>query len=91
VAVLVAFTVRVDVWVPPAVSVTLVGFTSTVGPPGETVVDKFTTSAKLFTLVTVIVDVFEDPWTTLREAGLDVTVNPWTTKLPNIVPWWYGQ
>ena len=75
-AVLVAFTVRVDVWVSPAESVTRVGFTSAVGPPDETVVDKSTTPAKLLTLVTMIVDVFEDPWTTLRENGLDVIVNP---------------
>jgi len=73
---LVAFTVRVDVWVPFAKSVTLAGLTSAVGPPDETDVDKATTPAKLLTLVTMIVDVFEDPWTTLREAGSDVTVNP---------------
>jgi hypothetical protein len=62
--------------VPPAESVTLVGFTSAVGPPDETVVDKTTTPEKLFTLVTVIVDVFEDPWTTLREDGLESILNP---------------
>ena len=70
-------TVRIEVWgEPPEVSVTVGGFRVIVGSLGKTVADRSTSSAKSLTLVTVIIDVFEDPWAILKEGGLDVIVNP---------------
>jgi len=72
-------TVKVENCVWSAGSVKLVGFRTGAGPTGktgETVVDRSTMPAKLFTLVTATVDMFENPCTTLREDGLDVILNP---------------
>jgi len=71
-----ADTFRANVCTPFEGRVTLVRFRVGIGPLGETVADKSTTPAKSLTLVTMIVDVFENPCTTLREDGLDVILNP---------------
>lgn len=59
-------TVRVELAVPLAESVTLVGVNDADGPPGETVAARLTTPTKLSTLVTVIVDALDDPWITIK-------------------------
>ena len=56
-----ADTVMVDVPLPPEDSGTDVGLKDTLGPEGDTVPVKLMVPEKLFTLVTVIVDVPDEP------------------------------
>ena len=61
---------------------TLEGFIDTIGPLGETAADKLTLPEKPLTLVTEIVDVFDDPRTILSDDGLEEIVNPRTAHIP---------
>lgn len=64
-------TVSVDVPLPPAETVTLVGFADTIGPLGEIVGDSVIVPAKPPRLVSIIVEVPEAPWATEIDDGLD--------------------
>ena len=66
----VEFTVKVDVAVPPLVKVMLVALRIALGPGGETVVERLTVPVKPFTLETVMVEGPEDPALTDRLVGL---------------------
>jgi hypothetical protein len=68
----VEFTDRMDVFDAPAVIMTLVGLRDVVGPVGDTVADKLMVPLKPFWLVTVIVEVPDDPRKNVREPGFDV-------------------
>ena len=63
-------TVIVDVAPDPAVSVTVVGFSSGVGPPAEIVAESETEPENPLTLVRVIVDVLLVPACNIRDDGL---------------------
>ncbi len=56
-----AVIVRVDVPVPPAIRVTLAALKEVVSPVGEDTADKATAPAKPLRLVSVMVEVAEDP------------------------------
>lgn len=64
--------VRVEDAVPPEERVTLAGLRESVGPAGETVVARETVPVKLLTLVSVTVDVAEEPAVAVTEVGLIV-------------------
>ncbi len=66
----VEFTVKVDVAVPPLVKVMLVALRIALGPGGETVVERLTVPVKPFTLETVMVEGPEDPALMDRLVGL---------------------
>ena len=53
--------VRVEVALPPEVTLTLDGLIETVGPDGEETAERLTVPANPLRLVTVIVDVVEEP------------------------------
>jgi hypothetical protein len=55
---------------PFAGTVTLFGLIFAVGPMGETPVERFTVPVKPSMLTTVIVEVEELPWVTVREVGI---------------------
>lgn len=61
---------------PTGESVTLAGFRVAAGPLGDTVAVRLTVPAKLLTLATVMVDMLDEARMTLRESGLELTVNP---------------
>jgi hypothetical protein len=67
-------TVRVAVIVCPEASVTLVGLSASPGPDGDTVAAKFTVPEKLLTLVTLRVDVAEEPAVIVMLLGFAVIV-----------------
>ena len=64
-------TVKDEVPLLPAVRVTLVGFTVTVGPLGETDGDRVIVPAKPPRLDTVIVEELEEPCARKSDEGLD--------------------
>ena len=61
VPVVVEFAVNVDVPVPPLVSMMLEGLRDALRPEGETFVERETVPVKPFRLVTVIVEMAEEP------------------------------
>ena len=61
--------VKVEVPVPPDARLTLVGFNEADGPLGETAATRFTVSANPARLVSLIVDVAEDPGVKARPLG----------------------
>jgi len=61
---------RVEEPVPPDERETLAGLSDMLRPAGELVEDRATVPAKLFRLVSVIVEVAVDPALMLREVGL---------------------
>jgi hypothetical protein len=63
-------TVSVDVPVPPEVTLTVTGLIEAVGPLGETETARFTELANPARLVTLIVEVADDPGVTARLLGL---------------------
>ncbi len=67
-------TLRVDVADPPDVTETTVGLKLVEGPAGEIVDDRVTLPLKPLTLVTVIVEVAQEPCTMLRALGLAAMV-----------------
>lgn len=79
-------TVSVDVAVPPEVSVTLVGFTETVGPFGETDGDNVMVPPKPPRPVKVIVEVPEVPGDSEKEDELD-EIEKSTTLTDREVEW----
>jgi len=74
VPVVVEFAVSVDVPVPPLVRVMLEGFREAVRPEGETLVERETAPVKPFRLVTVIVEMAEEPAWVVTVAGLAETL-----------------
>jgi len=60
----------VDELVPPEERETLAGLSERLSPAGDAVEDRVTVPAKLFRLVSVIVEVEVDPALTLSEVGL---------------------
>ena len=64
-------TVNVEAPLPPAETVTLLGFTETVGPLGEMVGERVIVPAKAPMLVRVIVEVLEAPCVIENDDGLD--------------------
>ena len=62
-------------------------------PPGETVVESVTLPMKLFTLTALLVEVLEEPRTTVSDVGLEVTAKSGaidtTVNTPNIDVGWY--
>src|SRR6266852_1714503 len=67
-------TVRVDVAVPPDGTETTVGFKLVDGPAGEIVDVRLTLPLNPLTLVTVIVEVAQEPWMMLMALGLAAMV-----------------
>jgi hypothetical protein len=63
-------TVRVEVPDPPEIILTLVGFNEAEGPLGETETANVTVFANPARLVTLIVEVADDPGVTARPLGL---------------------
>ena len=64
-------TVNVEAPLPPAETVTLLGFTETVGPLGEMVGERVIVPAKAPMLVSVIVEALDAPVATENDDGLD--------------------
>ncbi len=82
-------TVRVEVADVPEGTMTLAGLREGVGPDGETVAAKLTVPLKPLMLVTVMVDVPDEPLRNVREEGFDAIVKSgigaaWTTKIPTM-------
>jgi len=71
---LVVQTVRVDVAVPPDGTETTVGLKLVDGPAGEIVDVRLTLPLNPLTLVTVIVEVAQEPWMMLMTLGLAAMV-----------------
>ena len=70
-------TFRVVLPDPPEFNTTLGGLTPATGPEGETDTEKVTVPEKPFRLVTVIVDVPDEPATILIDVGLADIVKSW--------------
>jgi len=66
--------VSVEVPLPPATRVTLVGFTETAGSFGDTRGDSVIVPVKLPRLVSVIVEVLDEPGESCNVEGLDEMV-----------------
>ncbi len=67
-----AETVRIEEAEPPDIRMIDEGLRDTWGPDGETAAVRFTLPEKLFTLVSVIEVVPDEPWTTVRDVGLEL-------------------
>jgi hypothetical protein len=82
------------VLVPPEERETLDGLRERLSPLGELVADRMTVPAKLLRLVSVIVEVEEDPAFMLSEDGFVVMLkSPWLTELmvTATVVWWDSE
>jgi hypothetical protein len=85
----VELTLNIDVFDEPEETARLVGFREKVGPMEETVADRLIVPLKPFWLVTVIVEVLDEPCRNVIEVGFDATEKfgvggAWTMKLPII-------
>lgn len=66
-----------DVTLPEAGNETDVGLSVTLGPDGDIVSVKVRIPENPLTLVSVMVELEEEPWVTFREAGLDAMLKSW--------------